>query len=290
MVLLGEQQRLFFQAWTPLICCCRHTIAGGGPEAAAAQEDPWARTSGGRRLAQRVGGLQRPTLFRRLAFVPPGYTSLMFAHLNEDSSCRAPTRLFSGFRRFVLAPYGLGAGNAARGGNPTVRVRLVSRRPGPGRPRVARQIANEEEILAMLRALGGGNNTAPAEQRSDDFAAAAAATGNRRLLAEEGLPVGLPPVDAQLVDLAALPLREQLALVADVDVLVGMHGAALAYGALMQPGAALVELWPKAEGVWRCYEHLARWAGVEYRYGGGQRGHTQWQMSALHALHATSWP
>jgi hypothetical protein len=45
----------------------------------------------------------------------------------------------------------------------------------------------------------------------------------------------------------------------------GMHGAAMAWTLLMQPHAAAVELWPKPEGVWRCYEHTAQWAGLLYR-------------------------
>ncbi len=51
--------------------------------------------------------LQGPTLLRHAAFVPPGYTSLLFHALYKDSACAAPTALFRGFRRFVLAPFGL---------------------------------------------------------------------------------------------------------------------------------------------------------------------------------------
>lgn len=32
------------------------------------------------------------------------------------------------------------------------------------------------------------------------------------------------------------------------DILIGMHGAALTYSLLMQPHAALVELWPQVRG------------------------------------------
>lgn len=44
-----------------------------------------------------------------------------------------------------------------------------------------------------------------------------------------------------------------------------MHGAALAWSLLMWEGAALLELWPKSHGIWRCYEHTAEWAGLLYR-------------------------
>lgn len=44
-----------------------------------------------------------------------------------------------------------------------------------------------------------------------------------------------------------------------------MHGAALAWGLLMREGTAMIELWPKQDGVWKCYEHIAQWTGLRYR-------------------------
>ena len=41
------------------------------------------------------------------AFVPPGYTSLLYAHLYENASCAFPTSLFRGFKAFMLEPLGL---------------------------------------------------------------------------------------------------------------------------------------------------------------------------------------
>ena len=59
------------------------------------------------RLVRRLSDLAEPTLLARAAFVPPGYTSLLFAHLYEESSCPLPTALFRGFRDFLLRPLGL---------------------------------------------------------------------------------------------------------------------------------------------------------------------------------------
>ena len=121
--------------------------------------------------------LQGPVLFRRAAFVPPGYASLLFAHLYEPASCPLPTSLFAGFRRFVLASFGLraggvpgtaqGAGAALAGADGVpgggaerpLTVRLISRRPAPGKPHMARQIGNEEELLGALRALRSGSGS-----------------------------------------------------------------------------------------------------------------------------------
>lgn len=44
-----------------------------------------------------------------------------------------------------------------------------------------------------------------------------------------------------------------------------MHGAALSYSLLQPPYGALLELWPQADGVWRCFQHTAEWAGLLYR-------------------------
>jgi len=57
---------------------------------------------GERRLVRRLGELAAPTLFERAAFVPPGYSSLLYAHLYEAASCARPTPLFAGFRDFLL--------------------------------------------------------------------------------------------------------------------------------------------------------------------------------------------
>lgn len=128
--------------------------------------------------------------------MPPGYTSLLFAHLYEDASCPLPTRLFAAFRGFLLASFGLGDqkgngggvlnlgsssaqagaagagetaggsaaagdaggsgadGGATSGGSSTLAIRLISRRPGRAKRKMARQIGNEGELLAALRALG----------------------------------------------------------------------------------------------------------------------------------------
>lgn len=178
-------------------------------------------------------------LFRHATFVPPGYASLLFAHLYEPSSCPLPTTLFAGFRRFVLGSFGLLEGStaatrdaaaaaaAATGSSerPLV-VRIISRRPGPGTARMARQIGNEEELLSVLRALGSGSG-------SGDMGGGSAGGS------------GVGPLAVSLLDFAGLPLDQQLAAVAGTDILIGMHGAALTYAFLLSPHAALVELWPQ---------------------------------------------
>ena len=88
----------------------------GGGSSSGSRSHPWdvAMQSGGSGagggttpLVRRVEDVPGPVLFRHAAFVPPGYASLLFAHLYEDSSCPLPTDLFAGFRRFLLSCFGL---------------------------------------------------------------------------------------------------------------------------------------------------------------------------------------
>ena len=283
-------------------------------------------------------------LLRGAAFVPPGYTSLLFAHLYEPSSCPRPTPLFTGFRRFVLEPMGVLPPPAALAAfaKAPLRVVLVSRRPGPGKRHLARQMANEAEVVGMLEGMergegprGGGarggahqrqrwRQQQQQEQQGLDLqlmqrqrqqqhggqGGDANLQGAARQQRQQGGQLGrhqdldeqqqqqqavegaagyaqvspsprpssssssssssaaatsggsgqqpLPPISVRVVDLAAMSLEEQLNLLAGggTDVLIGMHGAALAWALLLPPHAAVIELWPQAEGVWRCYEHF----------------------------------
>ena len=206
-----------------------------------------------RATALRAAGVRRLRMPRAL-FVPPGYTSILFAKgeplerfraNNSHGYCEAPggSRLFRAYRRFVLAGLNLsadgtdGAGTALAAGPdvgggaapPPLRVTLLSRRPytcdSVEHSYMSRQIANEEELLAALRAEPGVNVT--------------------------------------LRDFACRPPREQAAAMAATDVLVAMHGAALMHSVFLPDGAAVVEMLPKPE-TWRLFEHLARLRGLGY--------------------------
>lgn len=56
---------------------------------------------------RRVGKMSGTILFEKAVFVPPGYTSFLFAHLEEANSCPHTTELFRGFRQWMLQPLGL---------------------------------------------------------------------------------------------------------------------------------------------------------------------------------------
>ena len=73
----------------------------------------------------------------------------------------------------------------------------------------------------------------------------------------------LPTTDVLLVDPGALSFEDQVALMRRTDVLVGMHGGALTNLLFLKTGATVVELHPFYQRA-RCYDNLARWAGVKY--------------------------
>jgi protein O-GlcNAc transferase len=134
--------------------------------------------------ALRAGGARRVRL-RRAVFAPPGYTSILlarpemvarFAGGGSHGYCALAggSRLLHAFRRFVLGGMGIlpekeeegeagdadlaaAAAAAAEGGR--LRVTLLSRRPytcaSVEHSYMSRQMANEEELLARLRAAPG---------------------------------------------------------------------------------------------------------------------------------------
>jgi len=227
VVLLDEQQGPFEDLWYKRIFSPAHPLL---------------------RVSQLQASGVRALRMRRALFVPPGYTNMLLSHVHSEGDCHAGTQLLQGYRGFVLAALGLkplarvAQQQAQQAQQAPLRVVFVSRRPytaaGMNHGFMGRQVENEEELLAGLRA------------------ALAEGTGAGGLFAA---------VEVERVDLALLDAAEQVALIAErTDVLLGMHGAALTYAALLPPWAAVVEMWPKAADIWRCFEHLTAMAGLLY--------------------------
>ena len=140
------------------------------------------------------------------------------------------------FRRQMLKAFGIpdvGPRYAnCDANNFTFNVLFVWRRDYVAHPRnpsgrVSRKIANEDELLELTK-------------------------------------LTFPRWRVRGVQLDAITIQQQLQIVADTDILIGMHGAALAFSIFLAPGAGLIEMFPATgKSNWHM-EMLAHWSHVHY--------------------------
>jgi protein O-GlcNAc transferase len=93
--------------------------------------------------------------------------------------------------------------------------------------------------------------------------------GSRRLLNQESLFSTLRNTYSSenfalnIVDFASIPLREQISIVRNTDVLVGVHGAGLTHDMFLSPRSAVVEILP-SELAHKGFRNLAKLRGHSY--------------------------
>jgi protein O-GlcNAc transferase len=93
--------------------------------------------------------------------------------------------------------------------------------------------------------------------------------GSRRLLNQESLFSTLrntyssENITLNVVDFATIPFREQISLVRNTDVLVGVHGAGLTHGMFLPPRSAVVEILP-SDLAHKGFRNLAKLRGHSY--------------------------
>lgn len=73
----------------------------------------------------------------------------------------------------------------------------------------------------------------------------------------------LPNIELHIVDFAALSFKEQIKIVAQTDILLGVHGNGLSHTLFLPPGATLIELFPK-ESLRVEYRLFAKARGLNY--------------------------
>lgn len=73
----------------------------------------------------------------------------------------------------------------------------------------------------------------------------------------------LAHVEIQSVDFATLPFKQQLQIIRETDILVGVHGAGLTHGMFLRPGSVMVEILP-AELNYKGFRNLAGLLGHTY--------------------------
>ncbi|KAK3238858.1 hypothetical protein CYMTET_51167 [Cymbomonas tetramitiformis] len=267
-------------------------VVAGAEAGARAAGNPWgAVDASGTPLLRRLHDITTPTIFRHAIFVPPGYSSIMFAHIDQPNSCPQQFGLWRDFRRFLLQPFGLAhAADLEEGQRSTMPANSTSRDTLPHRnlpsavAREPRQVDPGRRSLfdGLAEMSGAGQEGAVGAVDSDAEPLRVTYISRRPYVGADGhqkstarrigneaelitMLKTMPGAVIELVDLATMRLPEQLEVLANTDILLGMHGAGLAWVVALAPHAALLEIWPQASGMWRCYEHMATWSGVLYR-------------------------
>ncbi|XP_041347604.1 beta-1,2-xylosyltransferase-like [Gigantopelta aegis] len=174
----------------------------------------------------RAGHLRGPTVFEDMVWSIMGYDS----PLNQHN--RPFTPYLEQFREFFLTRHGVSPAKTLDCAH--LNVMFIWRRDYIAHPRnpsglVKRKIANEAELLETVRKAVPGHNV----------------TG---------------------VQLDALPMRQQLELVANTDIFLGMHGAGLAHTLFLPKHGGLIEFYPT---YWspsnRHFRAMATWRGLQYQ-------------------------
>lgn len=158
---------------------------------------------------ERAGRIATRTTFKQLVLGYMGYNSPLFVGMSDASLKILP--LSEEFREFFLTSYDVPYNKKLECSK--LNVLFIWRRPYIAHPRnpsgdVHRKIKNEEEVLMSLR------KTYP----------------NWKIIGAQT---------------DALPMRDQLQLASQADIMIGMHGAALSLTMMLPKHAALFELMPK---------------------------------------------
>ena len=173
----------------------------------------------------RLSSLPPKTRFRRMVWNIVGYSSPMKIVLSPYPP------LLEEFRSFFLSSFDIDADRRVDCEN--LSVLFIWRRDYVAHPRnptgfVLRKIRNEAKLIAYVRKK-------------------------------------MPEIGVRGVQIDALPMRDQLQLVVNADILVGVHGAGLAHAIFLPRRTGLLELSPN--WLWSSNEHfeaIASWRGLTY--------------------------
>ncbi|KAL3904010.1 MAG: hypothetical protein SGARI_005122, partial [Bacillariaceae sp.] len=160
--------------------------------------------------------------FEKAVFIPAGYKTPIFPDFERD---RCPRKeMTAAFSDFVLGQYNLASIQPIRGN-----VVIIDRQPYVSHPRsdlsnFKRQSSNMDALQASLQKI--------------------------------------PGVKAQLVRLELLSFGEQLKLIREAHVLIGLHGAALSHLMFMDRSRShVVEFTVDANDF---FEYLSEWKGINH--------------------------
>uniref|UniRef100_A0A7S4QML8 EGF domain-specific O-linked N-acetylglucosamine transferase n=1 Tax=Ditylum brightwellii TaxID=49249 RepID=A0A7S4QML8_9STRA len=167
--------------------------------------------------------------FEQAIFVPPGYKSPLFD--NDPSRRRCPHKgMTKAFSDFVLEQHNLlhNKGKVIKGN-----IVLIDRHPFISHPRIKLENFERKFKASDLEKL------------------------QKRL-------ASIPGATLQVVRLEKLSFREQLALMQESHIVIGMHGAALTHLLFMDENRSqLIELMPRNRVDF--FQSLSEWKGMNYK-------------------------
>ncbi|KAJ0410920.1 hypothetical protein ATCC90586_004441 [Pythium insidiosum] len=166
--------------------------------------------------------------FDELFLAPFEFGGPMMRHLDDDEPCHA-NRLVSDFRRRALTALQV---PLTKDDPKSCVITVITRRPYQGRM-VQRKWRNEDFILDKMRELYANGTYQHGE------------------------------CVFQSVDFVLLPLREQMRIVVNSDVVIGMHGAGMVNVLWTRPGTLVVEIFPRNRKRWG-YRNLCQFVGCEW--------------------------
>jgi protein O-GlcNAc transferase len=114
-------------------------------------------------------------------------------------------------------------------------------------------------------------------------------TNTRKLINEtelvESARKTVPHLNIEIVDFATISFAEQLKIVRETDLLIGVHGAGLTHTMFLPPGSAVVEILP-GKFAHKGFRNLAQMLGHRYysthaEMHGDASGDSQWQFDAV---------
>ncbi|GLD96972.1 hypothetical protein PINS_up005655 [Pythium insidiosum] len=178
--------------------------------------------------------------FDELLIAPFEYSGPMMQHLDDAEPCRA-NRLLSTFRRHALETMDV---PLTKEDPDACVVTVITRRPYQGRM-VQRKWLNEDAVLDAMRQHYANAST-------------------------DTTTVTTSHCVFQSVDFVDLSLREQMRVVVNSDVIVGMHGAGMANVLWSRPGTLVVEIFPRHRRRWG-FRNLCQFVGCQWhQFRGGE--------------------
>jgi glycoprotein 2-beta-D-xylosyltransferase len=211
-------------------------------------DSTWETLFGEYHYIKHIGVRDGGICFERAIFIPPGYKSPLFnAEKNDHTRQRCPNReMAASFSNFVLEQYDLLRQTEVIRGN----IVLIDRQPFVSHPRSDPKNLDRQVTKSELNDLKKKLNS-------------------------------IPDVTVNLVRLETMTFAEQLKLIRQTHVLIGMHGAALSHLMFMDEKSHIIEF---QEGYQDFFEYMSKWKGIDYELVGLEWSEDEYSTLSFNAI------